>query len=465
VRFARPLLAPLGWLFKYLVKYSTHMSDKTKVSRITKAAEENTDPTDKDNKRLLERSDTDLQARLRSLRQFKFRDEADLVARFQYDGLTEDEGVYEYEGYVVLDQTQVKAILTAEYKDLPNTTGRQKFVSHLRSRYIGISNTNVTDFLKNNDLHQLYSQRHRSSRAITSVSSGPFKVIMTDITYIEPVLNMKYLLVLIDQWSKYIWVKLLSSLGATVATAIKEILLTMPTKQVGVIRSDNGSEFKNSTMTAMLKDLGVKQYFATPGLPTSSGTVEVANKHIKEAMYSILHDTKKDLPSVQDAIAKSVKMLNETVNKAHGFMPSALNKSDLPEAIVDEVNRKLASNAEQTAPNARFQKFLEPGSKIRITLEELDPRIQQQIKAGTYKASHNQTYSSKVFTVRKQDTQNRVAVEGLSYTFSRGACLLVPDSARDLTKEVAPEPVAAKGKRKPSQTDSILPTRKLRSAK
>jgi hypothetical protein len=96
------------------------MSDKAEVSRLTKAADENADLTDADNKRLLERSDTELQAKLRSLEQYKFRDENDLLQRFPYpDNLTESEGVYEYEGYVVLNQTQVQPILTAEYADLP----------------------------------------------------------------------------------------------------------------------------------------------------------------------------------------------------------------------------------------------------------------------------------------------------------------------------------------------------------
>jgi transposase InsO family protein len=448
-----------------LVKYIHNMSDKLDVSRITKVADENADPTDKDNKRLLERSDSELQARLRSLRQFRFRSEDDLLERFPYpDELTEDEGVYDFEGYIVLDKTQISAILSAEYATLPASTGRAKFVSHLR-RYIGISNLEVSNFLKGHNIHQLYTQKRRSSRAVTSVSSGPYKVIVCDITFIVPVLNAKYLLVMVDQWSKYTYVKLLSNMGATVANAIREILRTMPTK-VGALKTDNGTEFKSATMTNMLKEFGTKQIFSTPGVPTSNAQVESQNKHIKEAMYSILHDTKKDLPSVQAAIEKAVKMLNTTVNKAHGFMPSALNKpiEELPQSIIDEVNKRLASNAEQTAPNLRYHPYLQQGSKIRISLEELDPKVQQAIKNGSYKASHNQTFSSKVFTVKKQDALNRVSTMEHSFTFSRGACLLVPDDAKDVTKELEKPVVAQKGKRKPSQTDGIAPTRKLRSA-
>jgi hypothetical protein len=86
-----------------------------------------------------------------------------------------------------------------------------------------------------------------------------------------------------------------------------------------------------------------------------------------------------------------------------------------------------------------------------------------------------------------QDANNRGSILELKDTYPRGACLLVPPTAKDDTVddendfpqddeddaveplEVAvPTPAAAKkatGKRKPSQTDGLPVTRELRSAK
>jgi uncharacterized protein (DUF2267 family) len=91
-----------------------------------------------------------------------------------------------------------------------------------------------------------------------------------------------------------------------------------------------------------------------------------------------------------------------------------------------------------------------------------------------------------VFTVKRQDENNRVSILELKDTYPRGACLLVPSDAEDDTVDheqdflqdgqndstetepvaaaTAPAAVRAIGKRK-SQTDALPVTRELRSAK
>jgi transposase InsO family protein len=442
------------------------MPTNVDVSQVIKKVEEIVDASDKDNVRLLQRANTDLQSKLRSLRQFKFKDEEELIRRFPYEGLEEEDGVYMWQGYCILSLDQVPALLEAEFKTLPPSVGRARFVSHLRQRYVGVSNATVSLFLKDNDLHQIFTQRRKSSRAVTTTSSSPFDTIVADITFLNQVGPVKYLLVMCDMWSKFIWCKLISQLGKPCAAAIEEIIVSMPGK-VKNLRTDNGAgDFKNQYMTDMAKRLGVKQIFSQVATPTSNGLAERTVATVKTAVYSLMHE-KKDLATLTDAVEKSVRTLNTTVSSAHGHVPSQLNKpiEQLPPAVVAEVRKRLEANSEQRAPNAKYHKLLQSGNRVRIAVEQLDNNIAQKIKNKQWKPSMNQTYSSKVYTVKSQNALNRVAIEGFNFTIPRGGVLLVNDDAKDLTKivEAAPQPVLQKGKKRMQQTDFVLPTRKLRS--
>jgi hypothetical protein len=163
------------------------------------------------------------------------------------------------------------------------------------------------------------------------------------------------------------------------------------------------------------------------------------------------------------ALKKTVKSYNETAHSSTGFIPALLNKADLPPAVIAELLKRLNSKAEGTQLNARYQPPLFPGDKVRIEVGELLSAIKLQQKAGSYKSSHESTYSREVFTVLRQDKNNFViVVEKPDLKFSRGGCLKVSQDAKDLSVAKEPAPKRVKGA---SQTDGLPVTRTLRSAK
>jgi Integrase core domain len=298
----------------------------------------------------------------------------------------------------------------------------------------------------------------------------------------------KYLLVVMDLFSKYVWCKPLSKLD-TVVREMEGIIKSLPTgAKTGALRTDNGTEFKNEAMKTMLSKYGMKQVFSLPGAPQSNGAVESINRVIKTNLFSEL-DGDKTIGSFAPAVKRTVKAYNNTMSRAHGFLPAFLNTSALPADIIIAVRKRLSANAKQKEPNARYQPPLKAGDKIRIAVEELFNSIKLKIKAKKYKASHHATFSGQVFTVKMQDANNRVSIIELKDTYPRGACLLVPPNAKDDTVDdeqdflqddeeddiveplevaaPAPAPAAKKatGKRKPSQTDGLPVTRELRSGK
>ena len=50
------------------------------------------------------------------------------------------------------------------------------------------------------------------------------------------------------------------------------------------ILSDNGTEFKNTLMDKVLKELGIERIFSAPYHPQSSGKLEVFHKYLKPTL-------------------------------------------------------------------------------------------------------------------------------------------------------------------------------------
>jgi hypothetical protein len=433
--------------------------------------------------RLEERFDVVFQKMLKKLRQMKFKDTDDLYLRWpteEVGELEESQGVFSWQGYIVVPQDIVMEVIKSEFDSLPPSIGRQALSSHLKNLYIGPSNAQCTEFLASSDDHMRWRQRRRSNRSTTTVPSAPFKVITADITYVNQTGTIKYVLCVSDTWSKYLWTKALSSLGQSVADAIEEIIQSWPEGVDSfVLRTDNGpADFKTTSMKEMLKRYKGKQVFSTPGAVTSQGQIEKANSNVKVNLYSLLNRggvLDKKSSSFTAALARATKSMNNSVSSSHGFIPSQICKpvDQLSPEVVKAVDARLKANAQQTQPNLRFQPFLMPGNRIRIEKGELSTRIRLAQKAGTFKASHSAPFSGKVFTVKRQRADNLVEIEENTDLYSRGACLLVADDAKSYKDDdlddvqnaaVKPAPKAPSKKRGPSQTDGLPVTRKLRSA-
>jgi transposase InsO family protein len=58
------------------------------------------------------------------------------------------------------------------------------------------------------------------------------------------------------------------------------------------IRSDNGTEFKNSKIEGFLEDEGIKHEFSSPYTPQQNGVVERKNRTLLDMATTILDEYK-----------------------------------------------------------------------------------------------------------------------------------------------------------------------------
>ncbi|GKE03242.1 retrovirus-related pol polyprotein from transposon TNT 1-94 [Tanacetum coccineum] len=100
----------------------------------------------------------------------------------------------------------------------------------------------------------------------------------------------KYILVIVDDYSRYTWVYFLHSKDETpeiIKKFIAQAQLNYKAK-VCKIRTDNGTEFKNATLKAHYEKLGIMQQFLTAQTPQQNGVVERRNRTLVEAARTML---------------------------------------------------------------------------------------------------------------------------------------------------------------------------------
>ena len=92
----------------------------------------------------------------------------------------------------------------------------------------------------------------------------------------------KYLLVIVDDFSRFTWVYFLKHKSETTQQMINfikyvELQLRKPVRK---IRSDNGTEFKNHTFESFLTEKGIDHNFSAPRTPQQNGVVERRNRSL-----------------------------------------------------------------------------------------------------------------------------------------------------------------------------------------
>lgn len=212
--------------------------------------------------------------------------------------------------------------------------GRDKFYSRVRSLTVGISRADVEKFVSNDETYQLLRRiapRMKVVRPLPVPKEGPnvhWQMDLIDMgeEKIHDNLGHRYVLTMVDIFSKFAWAKALKTKEATEVTkALGEILQQHSTPHV--IQSDNGAEFKNSRMTELSQVYGFKQVFGSVYRPQSQGAIERFNQTLKRMLYA--HMTRYRTNVWVDVLSIVVANYNSIVHTPHRFWTIQLTKGSL----------------------------------------------------------------------------------------------------------------------------------------
>nr|GFA75708.1 reverse transcriptase domain-containing protein [Tanacetum cinerariifolium] len=107
---------------------------------------------------------------------------------------------------------------------------------------------------------------------------------------VQTINGKKYILVIVDDYSRFTWVKFLRSKDETPDVMIKFITQIQVglNKTVRYVHTDNGTEFVNHTMTEYYEHIGIFYQKTVPRTPQQNGVIERQNRTLIQAARIML---------------------------------------------------------------------------------------------------------------------------------------------------------------------------------
>ncbi|GJY29551.1 putative ribonuclease H-like domain-containing protein [Tanacetum coccineum] len=145
----------------------------------------------------------------------------------------------------------------------------------------------------------LKGKQHRASckSKVLNPITKPLFMLHMDLfgpTFVSSLMHKKYCLVVTDDYSRFTWVFFLTTKDETseiLKNFIKEIE-NIVDKKLKIIKSDNGTEFKNKVMDDFCREKGIRREYSVARTPQQNGVAERRNRTLIEATRTMLADSK-----------------------------------------------------------------------------------------------------------------------------------------------------------------------------
>nr|GEZ60126.1 putative ribonuclease H-like domain-containing protein [Tanacetum cinerariifolium] len=139
--------------------------------------------------------------------------------------------------------------------------------------------------------------------------------------------NLCYCLVVTDDYSRFTWVFFLATKDET-SPILKTFINGLENQlslKVKVIKSDNGTKFKNNDLNQFCRMKGIKREFNVPRTPHQNGIAERKNMALIEAARTMLADSLLPIPFWAEAVNTACYVQNRVlVTKPHNKTPYEL---------------------------------------------------------------------------------------------------------------------------------------------
>lgn len=356
----------------------------------------------------------------------------------RYKGLTVVEGkLQDNQGRIVIAREDRDKVLD----ELNMLTGRDKLFQYISDHYIGISKRYIEDWLKRQENWQLYQRRNPKQIVKPLHFERPLDRVQIDITYLSKPddrtilqhnYGNKYLLVLIDWFSKFLWVRPLKNKSANNVARITEEVINIMPRVPESIQSDNGTEFRGEFST-MLRHYNIKQIYSRPYTPTSQGLVERVNQTLKRRLAVVLAE--RGDKNWVDILPEVVDQYNLAKHSVTGYSPYEVMYDD---SIWPLVDRRLIGQANKMKSRSKATlSDIGVGDYVRVAVKYESPGPRN---------SYLPNWSKRIYIVKSisETGQYRLQEDGVDVReiFYRRDLLksVPPNILRSVIREERPEP-------------------------
>ncbi|GJW47725.1 putative ribonuclease H-like domain-containing protein [Tanacetum coccineum] len=184
----------------------------------------------------------------------------------------------------------------------------------------------------------LKGKQHRASckSNVLNPIAKPLFMLHMDLfgpNFMSGLMHKKYWLVVIDDYSRFTRVFFLTTKDETseiLKNFIKEVENLLD-KKVKIIRSDNGTEFKNKVMDDFCREKGIKREYSVARTPQQNGVAKRRNRTLIEAAKTMLADSKLPTTFWAEAVSTACYVHNRfLLVKPHNKMPYELFRGFKP---------------------------------------------------------------------------------------------------------------------------------------
>ena len=198
--------------------------------------------------------------------------------------------------------------------------------------------------------------------------------------------NVKYVLVVVDTFSKYLWLRpLKDKTGASVAKAFSDIF--REGRKPNRLRSDQGQEFRATVVRNLMNSNNIKQLFTQ-----NENKASISERVLKTAKSKIIrYLTHRNTFKYIDQLQNFADGYNKTIHNTIDMAPSDVTKNNEEEVRI--------STYLQTKPQKKHSFKFRVGDKVRITHLR-----------NIFSREYDQKWTGEVFTVSQRFRRGQIPI-------------------------------------------------------
>ena len=271
--------------------------------------------------------------------------------------------------------------------------GPQKLYRNLKENgYQGVKYKEVSAWLRDResyDLHQRASKPKKRSRVVVEGIDSQWDIDLMDVGSLAKKNDgVKFLLIVIDVFSKYLFARALTSKsGKEVRGALESIFAEG--RKPKVCRFDQGREFSNRSVEDLLKSESVR--FFTTQNETKANFAERMIKTLKKAIYRYITHTDKE--RYIDKLQDFVNSYNHSYHRTIGMPPASVNNGN-----------------ERSVWWYTYWPKADENFEIRPYKFELGDRVRVSYLGRTFEREYDFKWSGEIFQVRARYRRDGINV-------------------------------------------------------
>lgn len=213
----------------------------------------------------------------------------------------------------------------------PSAFGSVRKVAKEAKKF-GVKQRDTRNWLLEQPTYTLHKPNRRTFKTNHYLVFGKNELFEADLIDLQGIARYnygyKYILCVIDCFTKYMWAKpLTNKTAANVTKAFKEIL-TQSGEIPLAINQDRGSEFNSKVFKEYLDKMDIRQYFPYTQMPSKASIIERSLKTIKQRIFKYLTSRGPTFRKYVDVLPDIIAGYNNSIHSSTKMAPAEFQPQD-----------------------------------------------------------------------------------------------------------------------------------------